>query len=236
MANGIKTTILVVEDETEITRFLRAILTMHDYHPLFAESAREGIRTAHLHKPDAIILDLGLPDQDGLEVIAAVRQESSVPIIVLSARGQEQDKVNALERGADDYLTKPFGTAELLARLKVALRRVNQSIGAGSTVFESQNLRVDLGKRLVFVDGNETKFTPTEYKLLTTLIKYADKVVTHSLLLKEVWDRHTNEDNHQLRIYIQHLRQKLGDDPMQPRHIMTEAGVGYRLRTGGRDG
>ncbi len=231
MTNGIKPCILVVEDEAEITRFLRAILTAQNYRPLFADNAREGIRAAHLYKPDAMILDLGLPDQDGLEVIAAVRKESNLPIIVLSARGQERDKVNALDSGADDYLTKPFGTAELLARLKVALRRVNQNIGAGNTVFESQNLRVDLEKRLVFIDGHETKFTPTEYKLLVTLIKYADKVVTHSQLLKEVWDRHTNEENHQLRIYIQHLRQKLSDDPMHPRHIMTEAGVGYRLKS-----
>lgn len=230
MSNTNKPSILIIEDEPEITKFLRATLAAHDYKTVFAENAKEGIRFAGSYKPEIIILDLGLPDMDGLDVIKAVRHDSGVPIIVLSARGQEQDKVNALELGADDYLTKPFGTAELLARIKAALRRVNQNIGAGATVFESQDLRVDLGKRVVFVKGKETRLTPTEYKLLTMLIQHADKVVTHSQLLKEVWGRHTNEDNHQLRIYIQHLRQKLGDDPMQPRYIMTEAGVGYRLK------
>jgi two-component system KDP operon response regulator KdpE len=178
-----------------------------------------------------MILDLGLPDMSGFEVIKNVRGWSTMPIIVLSARGQEQDKVNALELGADDYLTKPFSTPELLARLKVALRHIRQGVQpGGASVFESGALRVELEKRVVTLDGKETRLTPIEYKLLTTLIKHADKVVTHNQLLKEVWDRHSAEDNHTLRIAIQHLRQKLGDDPMQPRYIMTEAGVGYRLK------
>lgn len=225
-----KASILVIEDEPEITKFLKAVLTAHDYKLHFAENAQEGLRLISLYQPEVMILDLGLPDMDGLDVIKKVRESNILPIIVLSARGREQDKVDALELGADDYLTKPFGTAELLARLKAALRRASQNITAGAVVFESQDLRVDLEKRVVFVGGQETRMTPTEYKLLVTLIKYADKVVTHTQLLKEVWGRHTNEDNHQLRIYIQHLRQKLADDPMQPRHIMTEAGIGYRLK------
>ncbi|MBP7251902.1 MAG: response regulator transcription factor [Alphaproteobacteria bacterium] len=230
MTSPNKPCVLIVEDEQEITKFLKATLTAHDYKPIFAESGKQGIRLVALYKPDIIILDLGLPDMDGLEVIKAVRQDGVAPIIVLSARGQEQDKVNALELGADDYLTKPFSTAELLARLKAALRRVSQNIGAGSAVFESQDLSVDLEKRLVLVKNDEIHLTPTEYKLLVILIKHADKVVTHAQLLKEVWGRHTNEDNHQLRMQVQRLRQKLDDDPMHPRHIMTEAGVGYRLR------
>jgi two-component system KDP operon response regulator KdpE len=229
MAN--EATILVIEDEPEITRFLATLLETHGYKALFADHAKEGLRLATLHKPDVVILDIGLPDMSGFEVIKNMRGWATTPIIVLSARGQEQDKVNALELGADDYLTKPFGAAELLARLKVALRHIRQAIQpGGSSVFENGGLRVDLEKRVVTVEGKETRLTPTEYKLLTSLIKHADKVVTHNQLLKEVWDRHSAEDNHTLRITIQHLRQKLNDDPMQPRYIMTEAGVGYRLK------
>lgn len=224
-------TVLVIEDEPEISRFLSTLLETHDYKALFAGNAKEGLRIITLNKPDIIILDLGLPDISGFEVIKTVRGWSTVPIIVLSARGQEQDKVNALELGADDYLTKPFGASELLARLKVAQRHIRQTIQQGaSPIFECKDLRVDFEKRLVTVGDEEIRLTPTQYKLLTTLIKHADKVVTHNQLLKEVWDRRGAEDNHTLRITIQHLRQKLGDDPMQPRYIMTEAGVGYRLK------
>ena len=223
-------TVLVIEDEPEITKFLAAMLAAHDYKAHFCAYAKEGIRLAALHKPDIIILDLGLPDVNGVEVIKTVRGWSAMPIIVLSARGQEGDKVKALELGADDYLTKPFSAPELLARLKVALRHAARSAqSSASPVFEVGDLHVDMEKRVVRVEGKEVRLTPTEYRLLTTLIRHADKVVTHNQLLKEVWDRHAAEDNHSLRIAIQHLRQKLGDDPMQPRYIMTEAGVGYRL-------
>jgi two-component system, OmpR family, KDP operon response regulator KdpE len=226
----IEATVLVIEDEPEIKKFLTAMLITHDYKAILADTAKEGIRMATLHKPDVLILDLGLPDTNGSEVIGTVRGWSMLPIIVLSARGQEEDKVKALELGADDYLTKPFSAPELLARLKVALRHARQSAQAAPLpVFDNNGLYVDLDKRQVRVQGKEVRLTPTEYRLLTVLVRHADKVVTHSQLLKEVWDRHTDEDNHSLRIAIQHLRRKLGDDPMQPRYIMTEPGVGYRL-------
>lgn len=226
------TSILVIEDEPEIRKFLKAALTSHDFKPSFAESAKEGLKLITAHPPEIVILDLGLPDMDGLEVIKTVREWSAVPIIVLSARGQEEDKVNALELGADDYLTKPFGVPELLARLKVALRHVRQSPNAASAVFEAGDVSVDLEKRVVKVKGEEVHLTPTEYKLLAVLVKHAGKVITQQQLLKEVWGKHSTENSHYLRVYAQHLRQKLGDDPMRPRYLITEAGVGYRFRSG----
>ena len=224
-----KATILVIEDEPEIRKFLAATLTSHDYKASFAENAKEGFKHITTHPPDVVILDLGLPDMDGIEVIKQIRQWSSIPIIVLSARGQEHDKVNALESGADDYLTKPFGTAELLARLKVALRHAHNT-QTQSSIFIAGDLTLNLEKRLVLVKGQETHLTPTEYKLLTTLIKYAGKVVTHTQLLKEVWGKHSSENSHYLRIYTRQLRQKLGDDPLKPKYIITEAGIGYRFK------
>jgi two-component system KDP operon response regulator KdpE len=225
------TPVLVIEDEPEIRKFLKAALTSHDYAPVFAETAREGIKLITLRPPELMILDLGLPDMDGLDVIKTVREWSALPIIVLSARGQEQDKVTALELGADDYLTKPFGIPELLARLKVALRHSRQGAAVASPVFAAGDISVDLEKRLVKVRGEDVHLTPTEYKLLTVLVKHAGKVVTHQQLLKEVWGKNSTENSHYLRIYAQHLRQKLGDDPMRPQYIITEAGVGYRFRT-----
>jgi len=222
--------ILVIEDEPEIRKFLQAALLSHDYRPVFAETAKEGIRQLTAHPPEAVILDLGLPDMDGLDVIKNVREWSGIPIIVLSARGQEQDKVNALELGADDYLTKPFGVPELLARLKAALRRARQGGAVATPLFEAGDISVDMEKRIVTVKGEETHLTPIEYKLLTTLVRHAGKVVTHQQLLKEVWGKNSTENSHYLRIYAQHLRQKLGDNPMQPRYIVTEAGVGYRFK------
>lgn len=225
-----ETSILIIEDEPEIRKFLKAALTSHDYKPSFAETAKDGIKLVTSHPPEIIILDLGLPDMDGLEVIKTVREWSSVPIIVLSARGQEEDKVNALELGADDYLTKPFGVPELLARLKVALRHARQSPATASALFEVGDVSVDLEKRVVKVKGEEVHLTPTEYKLLAVLVKHAGKVITQQQLLKEVWGKHSTENSHYLRVYAQHLRNKLGDDPMRPRYIVTEAGVGYRFR------
>lgn len=224
-----ETSILIIEDEPEIRKFLKAALTSHDYKPSFAESAKEGIKLITAHPPEIIILDLGLPDMDGLDVIKTVREWSSVPIIVLSARGQEEDKVNALELGADDYLTKPFGVPELLARLKVALRHARQT-SPDSPLFEAGDVSVDLEKRVVKVKGEEVHLTPTEYKLLVVLVKHAGKVITQQQLLKEVWGKHSTENSHYLRVYAQHLRQKLGDDPMRPRYLITEAGVGYRFK------
>jgi two-component system KDP operon response regulator KdpE len=222
--------ILVIEDEPEIRKFLKASLESHGYTPTFAENAKEGIKLVTAHPPDAVILDLGLPDMDGLDVIRAVREWSAVPIIVLSARGQEQDKVTALELGADDYLTKPFGVPELLARLKVALRHAWQSTAAVSPIFETGDICIDLEKRRVLVKGEEVHLTPIEYKLLTVLLKHAGKVVTQQQLLKEVWGKNSTENSHYLRVYARALRQKLGDNPMRPRYIVTEAGVGYRLK------
>lgn len=224
-----KASVLIIEDEPEIRKLLKAVLTNHDYKPVFAETAKEGLKLISVHPPEIVLLDLGLPDLDGLEVIKHIREWSIVPVIVLSARGQEQDKVTALEMGADDYLTKPFGSAELLVRLKVALRHAHNSKQVHNAIFETGNIRVDMEKRQVWVGNEEIHLTPTEYKLLTTLVKHAGKVVTHSQLLKEVWGNHSNENNHYLRIYTQHLRKKLGDNPMKPQYIITEAGVGYRL-------
>ena len=223
--------ILVIEDEPEIRKFLKAALTSHDYKPLFAETAKEGIRLLTSHPPELVILDLGLPDMDGLDVIKAVREWSTVPIIVLSARGQEKDKVMALELGADDYLTKPFSIPELLARLKVAQRHARQLNSNTSALFEVGDVCVDLEKRQIKLKGEEIHLTPTEYKLLAVLVKHAGKVVTQQQLLKEVWGKNSTENSHYLRVYAQHLRNKLGDDPMRPRYLVTEAGVGYRLKS-----
>jgi two-component system KDP operon response regulator KdpE len=223
--------IVIIEDAPEIRKFLKTALTPRGYHPSFAETAREGLSLLTLHPPELIILDLGLPDMDGLEVIKNVREWSQVPIIVLSARGQEQDKITALESGADDYLTKPFSVGELLARLSVALRHSRLRNQQESPVFTYADLTVDLAKRHVFIGDEEIHLTPTEYKLLSTLVKHAGKVVTHCQLLKEVWGKYSTEQNHYLRIYMQHLRQKLHDDPLQPRYLLTETGIGYRLKS-----
>jgi len=183
-----------------------------------------------LYPPEIIILDLGLPDIDGFEVIKKVREWSQVPIIVLSARGREEEKVKALELGANDYLTKPFGAAELVARIKVILRyskKINQN---SAPVFVIGDLRIDLENRQVFAKGKEIRLTKIEYKLLSVFVRNAGKVQTHSQLLKEVWGKNSTENNHYLRIYTQHLREKLGDDPLNPKYIFTETGIGYRFK------
>ena len=222
--------ILVIEDEQEIRRFLRASLTSHGYSLVEAEDGEGGIRQAASQQPELIILDLGLPDMDGLSVVQQIRSWSRVPIIILSARGQEQDKVEALDAGADDYLTKPFGIAELLARLRVALRHEARSAGgAGDPVFSVGDLRVDLANRRVSVAEREIHLTPNEYRLLTTLVKHAGKVLTHRQLLKEVWGPGNASETHYLRVYMAQLRQKLEADSTQPRYLITEPGVGYRL-------
>lgn len=222
--------ILVIDDEPEIRRFLKAILSGHDYEVKEASTAAEGIKLLGVHPPELLILDLGLPDKDGLEVLKELREWNKLPVIVLSARGYEQAKVDALEAGADDYLTKPFGAAELLARIKVALRHARQAGTTPSDVFHSGALTVNLEKRLVSVSDAEVRLTPTEYKLLSTLVMNAGKVVTHGQLLREVWGKRSSEQGHYLRVYMQHLRQKLGDDALNPRFIITETGIGYRLK------
>ena len=222
--------VIVIEDEPEIRKFLAAILVNNHFNPSFAGTAREGLTLINLHTPEIIILDLGLPDMDGLELIKNVRQWTNTPIIVLSARGREQDKVSALELGADDYLTKPFGAGELLARLKVMQRHTRNAISNSTTVFINGNIRVDLDKREVSVGSKKIDLTPTEYKLLCALAKQVGKVVTYQQLLREVWGKNAEENKHYLHIYTQHLRRKLGDDPLSPKYIATEAGIGYRMK------
>jgi len=223
--------VLLIEDEPEIRRFLRTSLGAHDFEVDEATSGQEGLRQVAEQPPDVVLLDLGLPDISGLEVIEQVRGWSAVPIVVLSARGQEADKIAALDAGADDYLTKPFGVGELLARLRVALRhqaRLHES--NLSHVFTAGHVQVDLVRRQVLVADQEVHLTPTEYRLLTTLIKHAGKMLTHRQLLKEVWGPDCTHETHYLRVYINQLREKLGDDAASPNLILTEPGVGYRLQ------
>ncbi len=223
--------ILIIEDEAQIRRFLRASLSSNDYRLQEAVSGEEGLTKAATFQPDLIILDLGLPDIDGLEVTRRLREWTALPIIVLSARGQEQDKVGALDAGADDYLTKPFGVAELLARLRVALRHSSKNGSEQvAPLFVSGKLSVDLARRQVSLNKQEIHLTPIEYKLLATLIKHAGKVVTHNQLLREVWGPGYAEETHYLRVYMGQLRHKLETEPARPRYILTEPGVGYRLR------
>jgi two-component system KDP operon response regulator KdpE len=223
-------TIIVIEDEAQIRRFLRTTLASEGYQVIEAETGTQGMTEAATRKPDLIILDLGLPDMDGVEVVKGVRAWSSVPVIILSARSQENDKISALDAGADDYLVKPFGVGELLARIRVALRHVS-STGNGEEegVFSVDELKVDMIHRKVMVSGAEVHLTPTEYRLLTVLVKHAGKVLTHRLLLKEVWGPNYVDRAHYLRIYMGILRHKLEKDPARPRFFLTEVGVGYRL-------
>ncbi|BCK88315.1 KDP operon transcriptional regulatory protein KdpE [Sideroxyarcus emersonii] len=223
-------TIIVVEDEAQIRRFLRTTLVSEGYQVVEAETGRQGLSDAATNKPDLIILDLGLPDMDGVEVIRGVRAWSSVPIIILSARSQEGDKISALDAGANDYLVKPFGVGELLARMRVALRQAASAANGGEEgMFTVGELRVDMVHRKVTVGSTEVHLTPIEYRLLTVLVKHAGKVLTHQLLLKEVWGPTYVERAHYLRIYMGALRHKLEQDPARPRYLLTEVGVGYRL-------
>jgi two-component system, OmpR family, KDP operon response regulator KdpE len=222
--------VLIIEDEIQIRRFLRASLASHGYALLEAGTGQAGIEQAAQLHPDCVILDLSLPDMDGLEVLKQIRSWSSVPTIVLTARGQEQEKIALLDAGADDYLTKPFGMGELMARMRVVMRRT-----AGATVSEPPvvsigDLRVDLARRQVFCNDEEIHLTPIEYKLLATLVRNAGRVVTQRQLLQEVWGPEYVDAPHYLRIYMQHLRHKLESDPARPRYLLTEPGVGYRLR------
>jgi two-component system KDP operon response regulator KdpE len=221
--------ILVIEDELPIRKFLRISLESCGYAMHEAKGVEQGLQAAAGEPPDAVILDLGLPDGDGLDVIRRLREWSTVPIIVLSARGREADKIAALDGGADDYLTKPFGAGELLARLRVALRHAAQSPQAEEPTFQVDGLRVDLAARRVFVDDAEVHLTPLEYRLLTTLVRHAGKVVTHRQLLKEVWGPDSVQENQYLRVYFGQLRRKIERTPTRPRYLITEPGVGYRL-------
>ena len=226
--------ILLIEDEPQMRRTLSAALRAHEYQVVEAATAREGLAQAAGRNPDLILLDLGLPDLDGLEVTRAVRRSARTPILVLSARGQESDKVAALDLGADDYLTKPFGVPELLARMRVALRRavVPEGAEANAPVYEADGVKVDLARRQVWRDNEEVHLTPTEYRLLAALVRRAGRVVTHRQLLDEVWGANYVGQTHYLRVYMAQLRHKLERDPTRPRLLGTEAGVGYRLHEG----
>ena len=224
-------TVLLIEDEPEIRRFLRTTLPEHGFKFSEAVTGQEGLAQAKARNPDLILLDLGLPDLEGTEVIRRLREWTPTPIIILSARDQEQVKVAALDLGADDYVTKPFGVNELLARMRATLRQMARaSVEQGDPVFTTGQLRVDLGRRQVFVSDEEVHLTPIEYKLLTTLVRYAGKVVTHRQLLKEVWGPLHVDEGHYLRVYMRQLRNKLEANPAQPQYLLTELGVGYRLR------
>jgi len=220
--------ILVIEDEQPIRRFLRASLSDEGYRVSEATTGEEGLRLASDRPPDLVVLDLGLPDLDGQIVLKRLREWSSAPIIVLSAREQEQQKVEALDHGADDYITKPFGIRELLARIRTALRHANKDLPEEPTLTIG-DLRVDLAARLVYRKEKEVHLTPLEYNLLATMLKHAGKVLTHRFLLREVWGPQNSQENHYLRVFVASLRRKLENDPAQPRYILTEPGVGYRL-------
>jgi two-component system KDP operon response regulator KdpE len=219
--------VLIIEDEPAIRRFLRVSLAESGYRVIEAGSGQQAMRRLRLDRPDIIILDLGLPDVDGLDIIREVRQASPVPIVVLSSRADERGKVEALDLGADDYVTKPFGIDELMARLRTSLRHRLHEQGAPAS-FVTGDLMVDRVRRLVQVKGTEVKLSPREYDILQLLVQHAGKVLTHQFILREVWKVPT--DVQYLRIYIKQLRHKVEPDPQQPRYILTETGVGYRLR------
>jgi two-component system, OmpR family, KDP operon response regulator KdpE len=224
------TVVLLIEDELPMRRFLRAALDAQEYQLLEAGNARDGLAQAASRNPDLILLDLGLPDGDGIEVTRRLREWTKRPIIVLSARGQDADKIAALDAGADDYLTKPFSVGELLARMRVALRHA--ALGADEEpVFEAGELRIDRAHRVVTVRGAEVHLTPTEYRLLLLLASHADKVLTHRHLLKEVWGVGRTGQAHYLRVYMAQLRAKIEQDPARPVFLKTEPGVGYRLQS-----
>ncbi|SAK60976.1 two component transcriptional regulator [Caballeronia catudaia] len=229
MSSNPTATVVLIEDEKQIRRFVRVSLegqgmTVHE-----AETGQKGLVEAATRKPDLVIVDLGLPDTDGIDVIRELRGWTELPIIVLSARTQEGEKVAALDAGADDYLTKPFGVSELMARIRAHLRRRNQASGNETPVVTFGDVAVDLALRRVTKRGENVHLTPIEYRLLSTLVRHAGRVLTHRQLLVEVWGPSHVESPHYLRIYMAHLRQKLERDPAQPEHIVTETGVGYRL-------
>jgi len=222
--------VLIVDDETPIRRFLRLSLAGEGYRVIEAATAAETLESIAGQHPDVVILDLGLPDRDGLDLTREVREWSAVPIVVLSAREKENDKVAALEAGADDYVTKPFGVGELIARVRVALRHAALAEAPqGESVFTAGDLKVDLARRQVFLGEREVRLTPIEYRLLAMLVKHAGKVLTHRQLLHEVWGPEYGDENHYVRVYVAQLRRKLEADPARPRYLRTEPGVGYRL-------
>lgn len=226
-----KLLILIVEDENGISNFISAILTSNDYQVLKCQKGKESILMAASHHPDLILLDLGLPDMDGLEVLSQIRQWSQVPIIVVTARGYETEKVKALDLGADDYVTKPFGTLELLARIRTAIRhkqRASSYNPLDTDKISIGGLIIDIIKRTITIDGTPVHLTPIEYKILLLLAKNAGKVLTNDAISKEIWGPYTSEEN-ALRVNMANIRRKIESNPAEPRYILTEVGVGYRL-------
>ena len=222
--------VLLVEDELPIRKFVGAALEGADFQIDSVGTAQQALQHAAQQPPDVVILDLGLPDMDGQDVIRRLREWLTAPIIVLSARDEDQQKIAALDNGADDYLTKPFSTGELLARIRVALRHSSRAGGdVGCTIFECADLKVDLAARRITVKGRQVHLTPIEYKILATLIKFAGKVLTHRQLLREVWGPDQVQETHYLRVFMTNLRRKIEVDPARPRYLLTEQGVGYRL-------
>jgi two-component system KDP operon response regulator KdpE len=228
---GVPAVVLVVDDEAPIRKFLRAGLEGQGYSLVEAATGQDGLTQAATRSPDLVLLDLGLPDIDGFEIVRRIREWSAMPIVVLTARGQEGDKIRALDAGADDYVTKPFSMGELLARMRVALRRRSPAAaGAESSLFKTGGLQIDFARRRVTMAGEEVKLTPIEYRLLTTLARQAGRVLTHEQLLREVWGPGYTSQHHYLRVYMAQLRHKIESDPARPRLLLTEPGVGYRLR------
>jgi two-component system KDP operon response regulator KdpE len=222
--------ILVVEDEETMRTFVRVALEAYGYRTLEASTAAEGIRQAIAHMPDLVLLDLGLPDTDGGEVTRRIREWSNLPILIISARGAEASKVRALDEGADDYITKPFGAAELMARVRVALRKAAPRDVPAEVVHVGNDIRVDLARRIVLVRGKEVHLAPTEFKLLATLVRHGGRVVTHHQLLEQVWGPDHAQQVQTLRVYMTNLRHKIERQPARPKHLVTETGIGYRLR------
>ncbi len=223
--------IVVIEDDPPIRRFLKTGLGSHGFKVFEADTGKQGLIEAGVRKPDLIILDLGLPDMDGVEVVKSVREWTQIPIIILSARGEEQHKIEVLDAGADDYLTKPFGLGELLARIRVALRHsLRNPEQPQSEVFTTGDLRVDLGNRSVFLGEQEIALTPIQYRLLSLLVRNAGKVLTHHQIVAEVWGPSYGENAHYPRIYMSQLRHKLEEDPTNPKYLITVSGIGYRLK------
>ena len=221
--------VLIMEDEAQIRKFLRISLEAHGYAVAEARTGGQGIELAGSEPPDLVILDLGLPDMEGVKVIRRLREWSAVPIIVLSVRAEEREKVQSLDAGADDYMTKPFGIAELMARLRALLRNRRREADLETAVIQSGGLTVDLNRRLVTLDGETVQLSRKEYDLLRLLATHAGQVLTHHQILQEIWGESHTEDTHYLRVLVGNLRQKLKDEPTRPRHILTEQGVGYRF-------
>lgn len=219
--------ILIIEDESQIRKLLKVSLNAHGYDLEEAVNGKDGVNRAATFKPDLLIIDLGLPDIDGKEVVKQIREWSETPIIILTARDQEQEKIEALDSGADDYITKPFGVGELLARMRVCLRHA--ATAEQQPILACGGLVVDLQQRRVTVEGHEVKLTPTEYEIIKMMMQHAGKVITHKQLLKAVWGNAYQQDTHYIRVYIGQLRRKIEQNPTQPRYIITESGVGYRL-------